>query len=185
MAFVDGDEFLFPAQNHTITDALERYNYEKLSALGVYWVCFGSNGHISEPNGLITENFKRRSNFDFAPNKHIKSIIRGRQIIKVTNNAHYFTTMFGTFDEQLRPVTQGYMSQYNPSYDVFRINHYVCQSYEYFKSTKQISGKADVAGGAGSFRSDDWWTEHDRNDETDDSMAKYQESLKELMLILV
>jgi hypothetical protein len=77
------------------------------------------------------------------------------------------------------------MSQYNPSYDVFRINHYVCQSYEYFKSTKQISGKADVAGGAGSFRSDDWWTEHDRNDETDDSMAKYQESLKELMLILV
>jgi hypothetical protein len=181
MAFIDGDEFLFPTKTYSLKESLEKYHYERLSALGVYWVCFGSSGHMTEPSGLITDNFKMRSRFDFDPNKHIKSMVMGRQKIQVANNAHYFNTMSGTFDEQLRPVTGGYMKEYEPSYDVLRINHYPCQSYEYFKKTKQTSGMADVAGGGEATRPDSWWEMYDRNDVLDDSMDKYSSDLKRIL----
>lgn len=181
MAFIDGDEFLFPTQTYSMKESLEKYQYERMSALGIYWVCFGSAGHIAEPSGLIVDNFKMRSNFDFDPNKHVKSMVVGRQKIQVTNNAHYFNTMFGTYDEQMRPVTGGLMLDVTPTHDVFRINHYLCQSHDYFKSTKQASGKADVSGGSGAVRPDGWWELHDKNDVLDDSVDKYSNDLKRIV----
>lgn len=180
MAFIDGDEFLFPTKTYSMKESLEKFHYERLSALGIYWVCFGSSGHKTEPLGLIVDNFKMRARFDFDPNKHIKSIVLGRQKIQVSSNAHYFNTIYGTFDEQLRPVTGGNMREYEPSYDVFRINHYACQSYEYFKKTKQTSGMPDVAG-CGTIRSDSWWETYDRNDVLDDSMEKYSSDLRRIV----
>ena len=46
MAFIDGDEFIFPTQNQSIQEVMERYQYEKVSALGVWWACYGSNNHL-------------------------------------------------------------------------------------------------------------------------------------------
>jgi hypothetical protein len=180
MAFIDGDEFLFPSAANTLSDVLQDYQYQKLSALGVYWQCFGSSGHVQDPNGLIIEDYIYRANLDFLANRHIKSIVKGSQGSHCTSagNAHLFNTIYGTCDELMRPIHKGLMDELIPSYQKIRINHYVCQSMEYFKNFKQNSGSADA--GAKSVRSDEWWNNHNRNDEVNQDILKYSTSLKKV-----
>lgn len=168
LAFIDGDEFLFPTAAQSIGEAMEEFSYQKTSAIGAYWACFGSAGHVHEPEGLVIENYRRRPPYGFEVNRHIKSLVRGRQASRVGPNSHMFNTPWGTQDELGRPVTFG-LTPYEPSYTKLRINHYVCQSYQFFKHSKQASGAADA--GAAYVRPDSWWTRHDLNDEHDDSLA--------------
>jgi len=168
LAFIDGDEFLFPTACTDIRQALAEYDYVRTSAIGAYWACFGSSGHVDEPEGLVVRNYRRRpSLLEFPDNKHIKSLVRGRQQSRVGPNSHMFATPWGTQDELGRPVTFG-LTPHEPSYTRFRINHYVTQSLQYFKQFKQTSGAADA--GAAYVRPDSWWTKHDRNEEFDSSL---------------
>ena len=167
MAFIDGDEFLFPTQDGDIGQALARYADKDISALAVYWMCYGSSGHIKEPAGLIMENFRRHAETDFASNRHVKSIMRGGRNAQ-TSRCHVFDTELGTFDEQMRPVTEGWTA-YQPSYEFFRINHYANQSYEYFKNVKQNIGVVDNE--VHVVRPDESFTFHDRN-ECDDGVTE-------------
>jgi len=178
MAFIDGDEFLHPSSKNNIGDVLEEYNYKKMSALGVYWQCFGSSGHIQDPNGLIIEDYQYRANLDFIPNRHIKSIVKGRQGQHCTSagNAHLFHTIYGTFDEQMRLIDQGWMKELVPSYGQLCINHYACQSHEFFINFKQRSGAADA--NQNLIRPDDWWKEYDRNDIHESQILKYASKIK-------
>lgn len=182
MAFIDGDEFLFPTKHGSIQEALAAYNHAPISALGVYWKCYGSNGHITEPAGLILENYPKHSRANFAPNQHIKSIARGGAKVD-PHRSHLFQTELGTFDEHLRPITFGYMADYVPTYEVFRINHYVVQSKQYFQKTKQGIGAADLPRGNG-LRTDEWFTLHDTNDEDDGVAKTFLPKLKEKMIEL-
>ncbi len=167
MAFIDGDEFLFPLKQETIGDALKDYQSLSLSALAVYWLCYGSNGHMDEPGGLILEHYPRHSGPDFLPNRHIKSILRGREAVRSVT-AHMFGTDRGTFDELMRPIEHGWMKKTIPSYQKFRINHYPTQSYEYFLKTKQKIGAADAD--ATMVRPTEWFYMYDRN-ECDDGIS--------------
>jgi len=176
MAFIDGDEFIYPVQASTMQEALWRYNYEPVSAVGVYNVNFGSAGHVTEPEGLITENFTRRADIDsFLSHRRVKSIVKGRQKISVTGCSNVFNTPLGTIDELKRPVTWGYLPDYVPSYEQFRFNHYVCQSREYYEKFKRFSGHADAS--ANTEREEAWWQRFDTNDEPDDSMVRFQAQL--------
>jgi hypothetical protein len=181
LAFIDGDEFLFSTLNHDLRLVLAPYAKENLSALGVYWLCFGSNGHRQEPSGLITENYTRRAADDFSPNRHVKSIVRGGlgDAVRAGPNSHLFHTPRGTFDELLRPVTQGLSEHVQPSHSRLRINHYVCQSYEYFKTFKQRSGAPDA--GRLMVRPDSWWEDHDRNEVLDTAIRPLLPALKAIL----
>ena len=184
MAFFDGDEFLFPTNCDSLPEALAHYEAQPISAVGVYNVTFGSNGHMTEPTGLITENYRRcNSSADFLANRKIKSIVKGRQDISITTCSHIFNTAQGTFDEQGRPVSWGFAKDYIPTYNQFRMNHYICQSYEYFKSFKSTSGHADA--GAGAVRSEEWWTNFDQNVEFDTSLERFSDRLKETLAWLM
>lgn len=181
MAFIDGDEFLHPSEKFKIDEVLYEYNYQKISALAVYWQCFGSSGHISDPNGLVIENYNYRARLDFLPNRHIKSIVKGGQGRNCfsAGNAHLFNTIYGTYDELLRPIDNGWMKNLTPSYDKIRINHYACQSYEFFKNFKQYSGAAD--GNKSLIRSNLWWDEYNKNDEYEDGISRYSNPIKLLL----
>lgn len=183
IAFLDGDEFLFPTHGTDILPVIERFAYSKLSALAVYWACFGSSGHVTEPSGLITQNYRMRAPLDFADNRHVKSIVQGRQpeSFKVLSNSHFFGTYHGTFDEQMRPVTAGF-TEYEPSHKQLRINHYCCQSLEFFRKFKQGSGAPDS--NPHLVRPDSWWTKYDRNDQQDDSLDLIFPKLQDLILSL-
>jgi hypothetical protein len=181
LAFIDGDEFLFSTAHHDLRRVLEPYVREDLSALAVYWLCFGSNGRVREPAGLITENYTRRAPDDFAPNRHVKSIVRGGlgDAVRAGPNSHLFHTPHGTFDELLRPVTQGLAEHAQASHTRLRINHYVCQSYEYFKTFKQHSGAPDA--GRLMVRPDSWWEDHDRNEVLDTAIGPLLPSLNAML----
>lgn len=181
LAFIDGDEFLFPTAAGTLAEALAEHEYQRVSAIGAYWVCFGSGGHEREPDGLVTQNYTRRPALDFPDNQHVKSIVRGRQASRVGANAHLFNTPWGTTDELGRPVIFG-RTEHVPSYTRLRINHYVTQSREYFLRSKQHSGAADA--GAAYVRPESWWQKHDRNEEVDDSMQRWLEPLRQQMAAL-
>jgi len=184
MAFIDGDEFLFPTQETDLRQVLVNFQHQKLSALGVWWSCFGSGGHIQEPSGLIIENFQYRPVHNFRDNSHIKSIVRGHQgsHFSIGPNAHIFNTIYGTKDEGLRDITTGFVPEMSPTYDQLRINHYVCQSLQFFKEFKQHSGSADA--GALSVRPDEWWLKHDKNDEHDQEILRFLPELNKLSLEL-
>jgi len=153
-----------------------------MSALGVYWQCFGSSGHIEDPKGLIIEDYIYRANLDFIGNRHIKSIVKGNQgeYCSIGTNAHLFNTIYGTFDEMMRPINNGLMENLVPSYEKIRINHYVCQSLQFFKEFKQLSGSADA--GSNSIRSDEWWSNVDRNDEKNFEIQRFLPNLNKLLI---
>lgn len=175
MAFIDGDEFLFPTKEESMQAALSPYEQQELSALGVYWKCYGSNGHIADPDGLILETYPRHSKNDFLPNRHIKSILRGGE--KVLHiRSHLFDTERGTFDELMRPISHGWMKELTPSYEAFRINHYQVQSRQFYFEVKQEMGGADLP--AGFIRSDTLFDVNDRNEEMDGMSLKFLDITK-------
>jgi hypothetical protein len=166
---VDGDEFLFPTRHATMGEALATFDGQPLSALAAYWCCYGSSGHVDEPTeGLVVANYPRHSNADFLPNRHVKSIVRGRQDGVDIQTSHVFTTPHGTFDDRLRPINHGWMKGLPPSYDLFRINHYSVQSHQFFRETKQNIGAPDA--NPNLIRPDSWYHEYDRN-ECDDGVS--------------
>ena len=181
MAFIDSDEFLFPTAADSMETALDEFSDKKISALGVYWSCFGSSGHIEEPLGLIVENYRYRADYNFEPNRHIKSLVRGGlgNSVKIIAS-HLPQTPFGTFDENLRPITYG-LTDYQPTYKKFRINHYVCQSRSYYLNYKKNIGHIDSGTDYKIVRDEDWWQEHDINDVVDNSMDRFIPQLKKLM----
>jgi hypothetical protein len=180
MAFIDGDEFLFPTHHLDLRETLENFSYKKMSALAVYWACFGSSGHTFEPKGLVTENYRWRASVDFEANRHIKSIVMGRQGIhfSILNNSHYFKTINGTFDSVMHPINGG-LTTYDPCYELIRINHYVTQSLEYFRNFKKKSGAADVS--PNYIRPDAWWEQHDRNEIFDSSLDHINSKIKNVL----
>lgn len=100
MAFLDGDEFLYPTNGKSLMDNLEPYLYKRISALSIYWRCFGSSYHIEEPDGLVTEAYTYASKSLAEVNRHVKSLIIGHQYGLITPGAdpHVFSTPMGTFD---------------------------------------------------------------------------------------
>lgn len=177
MAFIDGDEFLFPTKAKSMVDALKQYSDKKISALGVYWSCFGSSRHIKEPKGLIIKNYKYRAKDGYHNNRHIKSIVRGRQgELVVPCDPHFFQTPFGTYDENLKPIEKGW-TDYEPTYKNFRINHYVTQSRSFF-----VNFKSKVTPPDGAHKRDgSFWEEHDKNEILDNSMEKFIKPLKRIL----
>jgi len=167
LAFLDGDEFLLPAQGLHVGPALAPFEACNLSALAVYWQCYGSNGHVKDPEGLCLQEYPRHSGPDFQPNRHVKTILRGGQAAQV-RGAHLFQTSLGTFDELRRPITHGYMRELAPSQQYLRLNHYAVQSFDFFRQVKQSIGAAD--GNPQLIRPDSWFFEYDRN-ECDDGWS--------------
>ncbi|QDL54435.1 glycosyltransferase family 2 protein [Rhodoferax aquaticus] len=179
MCFLDGDEFIFPTQHLDLASALEEYEAVPISGLGVYNRNFGSSGHIQEPTGLITENYRFRADPNFLPQRRIKSLVKGKQTISIGSNSHLFTTPLGTVDELQRPITWGYMPDYEPSYEKFQINHYVCQSRSYFLEFKKNSGHADAS--ANAVREEIWWDNFNSNAVADHSLTRYCQPLRDFV----
>lgn len=168
MAFIDGDEFLFSPEKN-LPEELSKFFESDASALGVYWMIYGSSGHFEEPDGLIIENFTRHAKIELPENRHIKTIIRGGEPANILHS-HLFQTARGTFDENQRLIDKPFMSEYIPSLGNFRLNHYLLQSYEYFQNKKKNSGQADLPREFISERPDNYFHAHDRNEMDDGSI---------------
>ena len=122
---------------------------------------------MRDPDGLVLQDYPRHSRTDFVPNRHVKSILRGRQRAQV-HGSHLFHTSLGTFDELHRPMSHGFMRELEPSHQHLRLNHYAVQSFDFFRKVKQSIGAAD--GNPQLVRPESWFYEFDRN-ECDDGAS--------------
>ncbi len=140
IAFIDADEFIVPK---TLTGNLPEFltAYEAYAALGVNWLEFGSNGHI-EKTGSIIQSYTRRSLKSYDRNKHIKSIVQPRFVIKVLT-PHDFEYKKGK-----HAVNENFVTIIGPfskhSSNKIQVNHYFTRSKTDFIQKKE-RGRADTS----------------------------------------
>lgn len=142
-AFLDCDEFLV-APNHSnlalpfVHIFKEHYDAKNVSAVGVRWKFFGSNGQISYKPYPVIERFTRAQK---GCDKHVKSIVKLSETTCVGNNPHTFRVGGLIIDEKKKILPQEYALEMNPdkrSAHILRINHYHTKSYEEYKIRKQL-----------------------------------------------
>jgi len=170
MAFIDGDEFLY-SPDGDLRDAVSRLLIPEASALGVFWMIFGSSGHLEEPDGLLIEQFTRHAESDFSANRHVKTILRSGEDARFFHS-HLFVTPKGTVDELGRRIEAPLVSAYAPSHKHVCINHYVTQSRAYFLQIKRKMGQVDLSPERRHERSEEWFRAHDRNECASGSVLK-------------
>ncbi|HZO60835.1 MAG TPA: glycosyltransferase family 92 protein [Solirubrobacterales bacterium] len=145
IAFIDLDEFLFSPTGRALPDMLSEY--ERWPGVGVNWAMFGPSGHITRPEGLVTESYVRRSNRK-GHNEKIKSIVDPRRVRNFCL-AHFFVyhgEPHLAVDENHRPIDARPGSPLSitdeVSFEKLRVNHYTTKSEEEFRR-KQLRVRVD------------------------------------------
>jgi hypothetical protein len=195
LIFADSDEYYFPLEKDTIKEVLYDYQDKHMSALGVYWLFFGSSGIHNEPE-ILTKSFTKRSNFDWDRNHHMKCIVKGNKAGNIAyTNPHVFTTEYETYDLEGRlipnycgwnhtDIMRGLYDVHCPgvvTHNIMRINHYYTHSYDWFQRIKKRRGPGD----GHPHPVDDHFHIHDTNDVEDDSLwIKYGDRILEKMYIV-
>jgi hypothetical protein len=148
IAFLDVDEFLHSPEVKDLREVLPRY--EGYPAIFVYWILFGSSGHLKRPEGSVIENFTRcldldtakSDNFDHGdalrrPDTYVtgwakdgKSIANPRLVRKYYVHQPELVWDGIVIDEKFRPHLRRKPGTVDLSCSVFRINHYWSKSIE-------------------------------------------------------
>ena len=185
MAFIDGDEFIFPKVDqvggYSIVDVVDEILLPNVNAAGlvIHWQCFGSNGQeTADYSRGVLERFTRRAPKDWSPpdgkgngvgNIIVKSITNPRRINLVTSP--HFATYFEGFyniNERNKPVSKSVSKPVTAEKIV--VNHYQVKSREEYMQ-KLRRGAAD--GNTFDYATDRFQI-LDRNEEFDDGILKYR-----------
>lgn len=146
LMFLDCDEFITTADAtadlYEVIDSVFA-TYTNAAALAVNWYVYGSNGHKTRPDGLVTENFVYRAKDEAEPNELVKIIAKPRSIYCM-NSPHtvYPKGCLCVVNEAGQIVTGPRIPYPNNKYNLLRINHYYCKSEEECK-IKFSRGQAD------------------------------------------
>ncbi|HWV28160.1 MAG TPA: glycosyltransferase family 2 protein [Dyadobacter sp.] len=130
IGFIDMDEFIVPKnESASLPGLLEKY--ENYGGLGLSWLIFGSNNHVEKPAGSQLENFTRRSEVSFPPNRHIKSIVQPR-FVQSAYKSHCFKFKpgYSCVNEHFVPIEEAWA---DVSVDTIQLNHYYCRSLEEYR----------------------------------------------------
>jgi hypothetical protein len=135
IAFIDIDEFLFSPTGRSLPDMLSEY--EQWPGVGVNWAYFGTSGHRTRPDGLVIENYVRRTD-QFGWNRPIKSVVDPRRVRNFCLPHFFF--FHGeprlAVDENHRPIDRrpggnSFFSMTDEvSFSKLRLNHYATKSEE-------------------------------------------------------
>ena len=123
MAFIDVDEFLYPAEGDTLTATLER-GYGDLPGLEVPWRNFGFGGHDRTPPPPVIAAYTRRAAGPATATRHlrkVKSIVDPAAIVGI-RSAHHF------------PYRRGAPVRLAPGDEPIRLNHYFTRSRQEFET---------------------------------------------------
>lgn len=190
MAFIDGDEFIYPkkvAPQGSIMELVDEILSQdpKASGMSIHWHCFGTNGEEkADFSRGVLERFTRRAKSDWmiprrnkpenrdAPgNCYVKDIVNPRKI-NFNNSPHrmvYFADNY-IVDENAK-LSEG--SRPLPVItEKILINHY------YLKSREEFLRKVDRGSSARTVMKKklEWFEQCDRNEEFDDDILKYRDA---------
>jgi O-antigen biosynthesis protein len=140
-AFIDLDEFIMPVSGSSIRDILIRKVYEPYGDILLNWSIFGPSGHDRRPDGLVIENFTLRFPEDAEANRHVKSLVRTKDLIGIGSTPHIFDSARPTCNARGETV-MSYAMQPVACHDVMVINHYFTKSVEEWEF-KQRRGRGD------------------------------------------
>ena len=127
MLYLDADEFLLLNNFNNVKELLNAFNFS--DAIGVNWLMFGTCHHVTQPPGLLMENFTMS---DKLINQHVKSFVRPDKVILPAVNPHFFNMVNPNryFSTSLNKMAPG---PFNPVQRIFTkvaayIAHYYTQS---------------------------------------------------------
>jgi len=139
MAFIDVDEFLFPTEKEDLKKVLAEF--EGVAGVAVNMLYFGSSGHQTKPEGLQIENYTRRSEDDYEPNRYVKSIVQPDKIRR-PQCPHFFlpANQEHSIVTENQEVLGGSITE-RVSTKKLRLNHYYTRSRQEMKE-KVMRGDA-------------------------------------------
>lgn len=178
LALIDLDEFLLPATDMSIPSFLKSLP-SNISQIVIGWVVYGSSHHLTQPEGLVIENYKYR--MDKQLSWAVKSIIKPRLCWRA--DVHRHQVIGKTIDENMTEIRVPYTQQEaHVTYNKFRINHYHCKSWQEYQH-RSIRGSGNGINGAQYTR--DFFDHHDCNDIYDPIMERWVEPLKRSMRLTI
>src|SRR5271166_696349 len=144
MGFIDVDEYLVCKKSNDIKKVLQRFDQPGIGSFQVSWRLFGSNGHITKPEGLTIENFTAASPISWSENLHTKSIcIPDRCLGTPAGDPHHMNIkrMFVSVSENMKPMRGPFAPEFCAN--EIQLNHYVVRSREEFEN-KIKKGRIDT-----------------------------------------
>ncbi|OQA31588.1 MAG: Glycosyl transferase family 2 [archaeon ADurb.Bin336] len=176
IAFIDLDEFLYSPKEDDLKKVI--IDYEQYPAIGVNWVCFGSNNIEKKTDELVIKRFTKRAFLNFPPNRHIKSIVQSILTECAGNTPHQFIYKNNSLavDENFNFIQKNESLSKNISINKIRINHYLVKSKEECEN-KLSRGRATIKDN----RKEDYFKEHNKNDEEDLIITRFLPELKDAL----
>jgi hypothetical protein len=123
IAFIDLDEFLYPAKHDSLQECLSMF--DEYPGLAVHWIKFNTSGHVLRPEGLVIENFVRCQP---EGDKFLKLVVQASRTETMFIHHAHFENGSLAVNEQRIAAPGGTLRP--PSVDLIRINHYVTKSVE-------------------------------------------------------
>jgi hypothetical protein len=170
-AFIDGDEFIVPLGPTSILHKLGELSEQGVAGIGIHWRIFGSSGHETRPDGLVTESFTRRARDKFRPNRHVKSIVRLGKVQSMLTQHYFLVNGRYLFDDGSEPAPdfEGIAPQVSFTQG-FAIHHYITKSRA--QCLKKIArGRPKPSSSVKKYRPPSYCDTFDRNQKEDKTAA--------------
>jgi hypothetical protein len=129
LLMVDMDEFLWSPRSVKVTDILQGCTH--LGQIQMTDLLFGSNGFVEQPLSAVASFTKRQRE----PRGHLKYFVNSAFAFSSLNVHH------ATFQDVGRYENGQYFQRFDNS--TFVVNHYCCQSRNFWDSVKCTRGDAD------------------------------------------
>lgn len=169
--FIDLDEFIVPIEFDNVPAFLNTVPND-VSQLLIGWCIFGSAGHETKPEGLVTQNYKWRQKDGLSV--YPKSFFRPGRCW--CTEVHYHKVVGRTVDENMNDVYLPILrlTPHVP-FKRMRIHHYYCKSWEEYQ-LRQVRG--DVRHGDETIFDRKRFDEFNLNEMYDPIMGNYKKVLQ-------
>lgn len=180
-AFIDVDEFMFPAEGDSLEKTLAELDQQP--AVSLPWINFGPSGHQKKPDGLVIANYTERASFP--PRNNQYSLLRYKALVNPRAVATVSTHLFCLRDRGAVLINDcgeefpGHLER-----DVrfatnkkLRLHHYFTRSYEEIEQ-KIAKGRVSRAGVVNRKVLDRRLKQYQRATEQDTSITRFVPELE-------
>ena len=134
LLIVDLDEFMWSPKNKDLNVMLSECSH--FGQIQVNHTLFGSNGHITQPDSIIKSFTKRIRDLNTTiPHGNLKYFVN-TTFEFISLNVHHATFAINEYHNDMNVFI-------NLGSNYFRLNHYCCQSLQFWKDIKCTRGDAD------------------------------------------
>ncbi len=184
VAFLDADEYIVPLGETSLPEKLREWEAAGIDGIGIHWRMFGSSGHETRPDGLLTESFTHRAPDDEPANAHVKSLARIAKVYRVVTPHYFLLNGVYRLDDGTQPPHDFRGVAARASFHQgLAIHHYVTKSRA--QCMKKIArGRPLFRDGQQRFRDSNYFAAHDRNEVEDDRAARVIAPIRDSVLNL-